>query len=258
MLDATIEGKSGTQVARDLYLDLLIKSVSNLIYGPTPPDPWNDGLLEVDAKPGRNRDSPAHSMVGLLRLENVRDLVQRTIDQGTPGDFIETGVWRGGCCILMRGVLAANLINDRKVYIADSFQGLPTPNAALFPADYGANWHTLPGLAVSLEEVRSNFDRYGLLDDQVVFLKGFFSETLPKLDAGPFALIRLDGDMYKSTYLALKYLYPKVSIGGFVIVDDYGAIAQCRQAVDDYRATNDIDEAIHQIDFTGVWWQKGS
>ena len=64
--------------------------------------------------------------------------------------------------------------------------------------------------------------------------------------------------MYESTYLALKYLYPKVSIGGFVIVDDYGAIAQCRQAVDDYRATNDIDEAIHQIDFTGVWWQKGS
>ena len=87
-------------------------------------------------------------------------------------------------------------------------------------------------------------------------MKGFFSETLPKLNAGPFALIRLDGDMYESTYVALKCLYPKVSIGGFVIIDDYGAVAQCRQAVEDYRSRTNISDAMHQIDFTGVWWQK--
>jgi O-methyltransferase len=251
-----IEGISRIQVVRDLYLDLLIKSVTNLIYGPLPSDLWNDGLFRADAKAGRNKDSPAHSMVGLLRLENVRELVQRAIDQGTHGDFIETGVWRGGCCILMRGVLAANSITDRKVYIADSFQGLPPSNPTIFPQDAGSNWHTLPGLAVSLEDVRSNFARYGLLDDQVVFVKGFFSETLPRLNAGPFALIRLDGDMYESTYVALKCLYPKVSIGGFVIIDDYGAVAQCRQAVEDYRSRTNISDAMHQIDFTGVWWQK--
>jgi O-methyltransferase len=250
--------KSGSTAGatRDLYLELLIKSVSNLIYGPLPANPWNDGLFRPDAKPGRDKESPAHSMVGLLRLENVRELAQRAIDEGTPGDFIETGVWRGGCCILMRGVLAANFVADRKVYVADSFEGLPPPNSALFPRDSGSNWHTLPGLAVSLEEVRSNFNRYGLLDDQVVFVKGFFSDTLPKLDAGPFALIRLDGDMYESTYVALQGLYPKVSAGGFVIIDDYGAIAQCRRAVEDYRSENGIGDAIHQIDFTGIWWQK--
>jgi len=247
--------KSGS-TARDLYLELLIKSVSNLIYGALPADPWNDGFFRPDAKPGRNRESPAHSMLGLLRLQNVRELVQRVVDEGIPGDFIETGVWRGGCCILMRGVLAANSIIDRKIYVADSFAGLPPPNPALFPRDAGAIWHTIPDLAVSLEQVRANFDRYGLLDDQVVFVKGFFSDTLPKLDAGPFALIRLDGDMYESTHVALRYLYPKVSIGGFVVIDDYGAVAECREAVDDYRAASGIADTMQKIDFTGVWWRK--
>lgn len=248
--------ESLADVARDLYLDLLIKSISNLIYGPPPSDPWNDGLFRPDAKLGRDKESPAHSMVGLLRLENVRELAQRAIDEGIAGDFIETGVWRGGCCILMRGVMAASLVTDRKVYVADSFAGLPPPQPARFPRDSGSTWHTLPELAVSLDDVRANFKRYGLLDDQVVFVPGFFSDTLPKLDGGPFALIRLDGDMYESTYVALEHLYPRVSTGGFVIIDDYGAVAECREATDDYRAGAGISEAMHKIDFTGVWWRK--
>jgi hypothetical protein len=252
------ETTPATRVVRDLYLDLLLKAVSNLIYGPQPRDVWNDGLFRPDAKPGRDRNSSAHSMVGLLRLQNVRELAQRAIDQGIPGDFIETGVWRGGCCILMRGVLAANMVTDRKVYVADSFQGLPPPNSAQFPRDEGATWHMMAELAVPLGEVQGNFDRYGLLDDQVVFVKGYFSDTLPKLDAGPFALIRLDGDMYESTFVALSCLYPKVSKGGFVIIDDYGAIGQCRQAVEDFRAAAGIKETMRQVDFTGVWWQKSS
>jgi len=245
-----------TDVARDLYLDLLCKSLSNLIYGPSPTDPWNDGLFRLDAKPGRDRRSPAHTMVGILRLANVRTLAQRAIDLEIPGHFIETGVWRGGCCILMRGVLAANAVSDRIVYVADSFEGLPPPNPRLFPVDAGDTLHTITELAVSLDEVKTNFTRYGLLDENVVFIKGFFSDTLPKLDAGPFALIRLDGDMYESTYVALQCLYPKLSVGGFVIIDDYGAIEHCRKAVTDYRSEFGIDEPLHEIDWTGVWWQK--
>jgi O-methyltransferase/8-demethyl-8-(2,3-dimethoxy-alpha-L-rhamnosyl)tetracenomycin-C 4'-O-methyltransferase len=248
--------ESPPKSARDLYLDLLLKSVSNLIYGPPPSDPWNDGLFRADAKPGRDRGSPAHTMVGVLRLQNLRDLAERAIVQQIPGDFIETGVWRGGCCILMRGIIAAYCIRDRKVYVADSFAGLPQPNTALFPQDSESSWHTIPELAVALEEVKSYFGRYGLLDEQVVFVEGLFSDTLPRLDAGPFALIRLDGDMYESTYVALKHLYPKLSVGGFAIVDDYASIAACRQAVDDYRVSLDIRDPIHQVDFTGVWWQK--
>ena len=195
-------------------------------------------------------------MVGVLRLENVHELTQHAIDLGISGDFIETGVWRGGCCILMRGVLAANLVDNRKIYVADSFAGLPAPNAEQFPQDLGLTLHTMPELAISLDEVRANFDRYGLLDDQVVFVKGFFSDTLPALDAGPFALIRLDGDMYESTWVALECLYPRLSVGGFVIVDDFGAVEPCRKAVMDYRAKFGIEDNIHQIDWTGVWWQK--
>jgi len=232
------------QAARDLYLDLLVKCLSNLIYGPSPRDPWNDGLFRGDAMPGRDRQSPAHTMVGILRLQNVRELMQRAIDLAIPGDFIETGVWRGGCCILMRGVLAGNAIGDRKVYVADSFEGLPAPNPELFPQDTGDTLHTIRELAVSVAEVKANFDRYGLLDDQVVFVKGFFSDTLPTLEAGPFALIRLDGDMYESTYVALEALYPKLSPGGFIIIDDYGAIAQCRNAVTDYRSNFSIDATL--------------
>jgi hypothetical protein len=242
--------------ARDLYLDLLVKSVGNLIYGPTPLDAWNDGLFRRDARGGRDRSSPAHSMAGVLRLNNVRELAQRVLDLGVPGDFIETGVWRGGCCILMRGVLAANAIADRKVYLADSFEGLPAPRPELFPKDKGDTHHTVSELAVSLEEVKANFARYGLLDDQVIFVKGFFSETLPVLNAGRFALLRLDGDMYESTYAALASLYPKLSPGGFVIIDDYGALKQCREAVTDYRREFGISEEFQQIDWTAVYWQK--
>ncbi|MBA3727545.1 MAG: class I SAM-dependent methyltransferase [Armatimonadetes bacterium] len=244
------------QATRDLYLDLLVKCLSNLIYGPPPLDPWNDGLFRANARPGRDRHSLVHTMVGILRLENVRELVQRAIDLAVPGDFIETGVWRGGCCILMRGVLAANLIDNRKVYVADSFAGLPPPNADLFPQDAGDILHTIPELSVSLDEVKTNFARYSLLDEQVVFTKGFFSDTLPSLEADPFAVIRLDGDMYESTYVALEALYPKLSLGGFIIIDDYGATEQCRKAVTDYRAKFDIGDKLQQVDWTAVYWQK--
>ena len=245
-----------TQDMRHLYLDLLVKCLSNLIYGPLPSDPWIDGLFRPDAKPGRDRYSPTHTMVGILRLQNVRELAQRAIELGISGDFIETGVWRGGCCILMRGVLAANAITDRKVYVADSFEGLPPPKPDVYPQDKGDQLHTVRELAVSVEEVKANFGRYGLLDERVVFVKGFFSDTLPTLEAGPFALIRLDGDMYESTYVALEALYPRLSPGGFIIIDDYGAIAQCRAAVTDYRSKFKIEAPLQQVDWTAVYWQK--
>jgi len=245
---------------RRLYTDLLIRSLSNMIYGDPPLPPLTAGREQAYSpkvrKIGRDWPSIAHTMVGLARLENLRDLAQAAIDKNIPGDFIETGVWRGGCCILMRGVLAANLITDRKVYVADSFAGLPRPNPAKYPEDEEDKLYTYKELAVSVEQVKANFAAYGLLDDKVVFVQGFFQDTLPKLDAGPLALIRLDGDMYESTIVALDALYPRLSPGGFIIVDDYGNIKACRQAVTDYRNCNMIDTPIQGIDWSGIWWQK--
>lgn len=242
---------------RGLYLDLLIKILTNTIYRDPGIQPKATDRHRPELR-ARGGDWPAiaHTMVGVQRLQNVRDLAQAALDENIPGDFIETGVWRGGCCILMRGVLAANGVTDRKVYVADSFAGLPPPNPELYPDDKGLDLHLFEQLAIPLEEVQDNFARYGLLDDQVVFVKGLFKDTLPTLDAGPFSLIRLDGDLYESTTDALEALYPRVSSGGFVIIDDFGAIPACRKAVMDYRARNGIIAVIRDIDGDGVWWRK--
>lgn len=246
-----------TRTARQLYLDLLIKTLANTIYQDPSIHPDNTGPFQQELRnTGRDWPAVAHTMVGVRRLENVRDLAQRVLDKRIHGDFIETGVWRGGCCILMRGVLAANGVKDRKVYAADSFAGLPPPKPHVFPQDDGWNFHQHKELAVSLEEVKENFSRYGLLDDQIVFVKGFFEDTLRSLNAGPFSLIRLDGDWYESTYIALDSLYPKLSPGGFVILDDVNFIPPCRQAVMDYRSREGITATMHEVDWNASWWQK--
>jgi O-methyltransferase/8-demethyl-8-(2,3-dimethoxy-alpha-L-rhamnosyl)tetracenomycin-C 4'-O-methyltransferase len=243
--------------ARELYLDLLIRILTNMIYGDPSTNPMNAGPFQPELRSkGLDWPAVAHTMVGVDRLQNVRELAQRAIDENIPGDFIETGVWRGGCCILMRGILAAHGIKDRKVYAADSFAGLPPPNPELYPQDKGWNLHEHEELAISLEQVKDNFSRYGLLDEQVVFVKGLFNDTLPSLQAGPFSLIRLDGDLYESTYVALEALYPKLSPRGFIIVDDYKLILPCQQAVTDYRARMEITASLQDVDWNAIWWQK--
>ena len=142
------------------------------------------------------------------------------------------------------------------MWAADAFQGLPPPDAAKYPSDRRSRHHEARELAVSLEAVQANFARYGLLDDQVRFLKGWFRDTLPAARIERLAVLRLDGDMYESTSNALASLYPKLSPGGYLIVDDYGAVGACRQAVEDYRGAHGITEEIRPIDWTGVYWQR--
>ncbi|MGF7234717.1 MAG: TylF/MycF/NovP-related O-methyltransferase, partial [Frankia sp.] len=178
----------------------------------------------------------AHTMIGRKRLDNLRHCVETVLADRVPGDLIETGVWRGGSCIFMRGILAARDVTDRTVWVADSFAGLPAPDAERYPADAGDPHHTFDALAVPLAEVQRTFQRFGLLDDQVRFLPGWFADTLPTAPIDSLAVIRLDGDMYSSTIEALTALYPKLQAGGFCIVDDYGAVDGCRRAVEDYRA----------------------
>src|SRR5579872_440882 len=136
----------------------------------------------------------------------------------------------------MRAILQAHGAQDRKVYVADSFEGLPAPDPEKYPADAGDNHHTFDHLAVSLEQVKENFTRYGLLDDQVCFIKGWFRDTLPTLRDKQWAVVRLDGDMYESTHDGLTNLYPNLAVGGYLIVDDYGAVKGCRQAIEDFGA----------------------
>ena len=198
----------------------------------------------------------AMTMIGDRRMDNIETCVRRALEGNVPGDLIETGVWRGGATIFMRGLLGAFGVRDRTVYVADSFQGVPAPDADRYPADEGMPLHLWSPLAVSADEVRANFARFGLLDDQVEFVEGWFRDTLPRLRGHQWAVVRLDGDLYESTTNALDNLYDGLSPGGWLIVDDYEIVA-CRRAVNDFRERNDIREPIIEIDWTGICWQKG-
>ncbi len=268
----------------DLYLDLMKRCLSFSIWGEVPKQVELDQLpiaqrtawrallavgdgkqtlrlmrnIEFDPKlrlEGLDHPSMAHTMIGLKRLDNLQFCVEEALKNNVPGDLMETGVWRGGSTIFMRAILKAHQITNRKVWVADSFQGLPEPDETRYPADKGDELHLLSHLAVSVEQVKQNFDRYGLLDDQVEFLPGWFRDSLPNAPVKQLAVLRLDGDMYESTMDALTHLYPKLSSGGYLIVDDYGYLESCRQAVHDYREAHNITAPIHQVDWTGVYWQ---
>ena len=198
----------------------------------------------------------AHPMIGRKRLDNLQNCIQHVLVNRIPGDFIETGVWRGGATIFMRAMLKAWGDTSRIVWVADSFEGLPEPDGLNYPKDRGDTHHTYSELAVSLQTVQENFRKYALLDDQVRFLKGWFKDTLPTAPIEKLAILRLDGDMYESTMDGLKNLYAKLSRGGFLIVDDYGAVPACKDAVHDFRRDNKISEEIIEIDWGGVYWQK--
>jgi O-methyltransferase len=230
------------------YLNLLEKTVLGL--------PYAVGRELTLRRGGLDWPEFAHTMIGGERLGHLRACAETVLQEKVPGDFMETGVWRGGACILLRGILKAFDVKDRRVWLADSFAGLPKPDPEKYPADQGSVFHSYPELAIPLDQVRENFRRYDLLDNQVMFLKGLFSETLPSAPVGKLALLRLDGDMYESTMDALTWLYPKLSPGGYCIIDDYGAIPPCRQAVRDYRKAHGICEKISMIDSTGAWWKK--
>jgi O-methyltransferase len=242
-----------------LYIDLLRQVLTRSLFIEHPHQ------KEI-RKLGRDWPSDAETMIGDERMQNIQKLAVEVIRRGIPGDFMECGVWRGGACILMRAILAhaqqcfevcgeASPETERRVWVADSFAGLPPPDAQ-YPADAGDQHHTQKALAISRETVEANFRRYGLLDDRVKFLPGFFKESLP----GPveeLALLRVDADMYESTTQALEAMYPKLSWGGYVIVDDYRNIPNCHKAVNDFRARHAITEQIYPADsWCAIYWEK--
>ena len=270
-----------------LYLDLLKRCLLNLIYeDPAIRFTWDDAdastLVSFDRDKrcgGLDWPSQAHTMIGLRRLDNIETLVTNVLTTGTPGDLIEAGVWRGGATIFMRGVLKAHGVTDRTVWVADAFakrfpvteregasdrsfvspgwpeiQAVQSGAAAAsesFLARSDALW-----AGTSYEEVRERFARYGLLDDQVRFLRGWFRTTLPSAPIERLALLRLDADLYDSTYDTLTALYPRVSVGGYVIIDDYNGVAECREAVHDFLEATRTEAHLQPIDTDAVYWLK--
>jgi O-methyltransferase len=285
--------QAGSPEGSELYINLLKKCLTASLYdesawrvvdGPMPAQqPWKAPLSFLTAKAKhallsalRRRDLMVvrkqpyvqsireqgldwpcfgYTLTGTKRLENVQAAVEEVLASNVPGDFVETGVWRGGSTILMRALLKKHGVVDRKVWCCDSFEGMPVPNKADRSIDRGSDYSDRVYLAVSLEQVQANFRRFEVLDEQVQFLKGWFRETLPTAPIKQIALLRLDGDLYESTMDALTNLAPRVSPGGFVIVDDYNSWAGCRQAVDEYRTKHGITSKIIAIDAHAVYWR---
>jgi O-methyltransferase len=206
---------------------------------------------------GRDWPARAESMIGLKRIEYIQHCVQSVLDDDVPGDLLEAEVWSGGVCIFMTANLLARGDTTRTVWVADSFQGLPAPNVSLYPADTGADLHTRNGLSVGADRVRHNFERSGVFDKRVKFLVGWFKDTLPGAPLDNLSLMRLDGDMYESTWQAIDALYLKLRPGGYSIVDDFGSHqSQAGQAILDSRKKYAIDEEIVDVDGFGAYWRR--
>jgi O-methyltransferase/8-demethyl-8-(2,3-dimethoxy-alpha-L-rhamnosyl)tetracenomycin-C 4'-O-methyltransferase len=254
--DALAQVEADRARLRTAYLDLMRDSLIGRL-NQDPPLPaskvehYDDNFREE----GWDWPSKAPSMIGAKRMQNLRTECERVIRAGIAGDFMETGVWRGGACIMMRAVMKAYGIGDRRVIAADTFAGPPAP-APDIAVDAAFEFHTYRDFAVPLAEVKSAFARYGLLDAQVVFLEGLFKDTLPAAPVGALAVLRLDGDMYQSTMDGLVNLYHKLSAGGTLIADDYFLFEAQRKAIDEFRAAHGIADPIIQIDHFGGYWIK--
>lgn len=227
-----------------LYLELLKNVLTDQINHPS------EARLD-----GTDWPKNGFTMIGLKRLENIQKCATEIIENKIEGDFLEAGVWKGGASMFMRAILKSYGVRDKSVWLADSFMGLPPPKPE-YPADKDDTHYQHEDLAVSLEQVKRNFQTFDLLDDQVKFIKGWFHETLFTAPIDKISLLRLDGDMYESTYVSLEALYHKVSIGGFIIIDDYGYIESCRRAVHDFLDKNTLKPVIQKVDWTGVYWRK--
>jgi hypothetical protein len=244
-------------ITRNNYISLLHSCLTGSLYRDPHSAPFGSNtFIPQNREKGLDWPKYAQTMIGNQRLHNLRVLMESIIHDNIPGDVIETGVWRGGACILMRGILKAYDVSDRNVWVADSFQGLPLPDELKYPADKGSNLHTFQELQISMDEVMNNFKTYHLLDDQIKFLKGWFKDTLPEAPISQLALMRLDGDMYESTMDGLVNLYPKLANGGYVIIDDYHTFPFCKAAVNDYCKLNNLSPSIIEIDGMGVFWRK--
>ncbi len=195
------------------------------------------------------------TMVGMGALNNLQECIEDVLRTNVPGDFVETGVWKGGAVIFMRALLDVHGDTSRCVWAFDSFAGLPKPNKTEYPDD-AADKLWSHSLDVSVDEVKNNFRKYQMLDDRVRFVEGWFRDTVPNAEVKTIAVLRLDGDMYESTIQVLKGLYDKVSPGGYVIIDDYNMIPQCNKAVHDFRSQRNITEELITLPGCGAFWKR--
>ena len=212
--------------------------------------------FEIDAlKRTADVCASSEAMVALLRA------VDHVVRHRIPGALIECGVFTGGNIELMIRALQHLKIADRDIYAYDTFAGMPRPQAiddeglggairASWEAhrldadgDSGSTW-----MRASLEAVRERIGRLGYPKERIHFVKGLVEDTIPAVAPERIAILRLDTDFYSSTKHELRHLYPRLSPGGVLIIDDYGAMPGSRIATDEYGTENDTRWLLHRVD----------
>ena len=203
------------------------------------------------------------SVVSAARRRATVHMARAALLSDVRGDFVETGVYTGGTTALMALALRDFDACGRKMWAFDSFEGFPD-DIREEDSSGGSNKGAAGEFSSPYETFVENMGIIGDAADRLVVTRGFFNETCAKSAVAEIALLRLDGDLYVSTWDALAALYDRVSPGGFVYVDDYGSFNGCREAVDRFRTERRIFEPMHfvqentgpQPSFEAVWWRK--
>ena len=207
----------------------------------------------------------SYTMVGYERLSNIYDLSKLMEKGKKEGAFVECGVWKGGCAAVM-AFIADRAKSNRKIWLFDSFEGLPEPTDkdGLLAKNCALNKTSGKLLPInecvgSLEDVEKIFfSKLKINKENIKIKKGWFQDTLPeaKSKIGPIAILRLDGDWYESTKSCLDNLYDNVICEGYIIIDDYGHWEGTRKAVDEFLKKRKLNSSLIKIDCTGIYFQK--
>jgi O-methyltransferase len=230
-------------------------------YGIISPDQFRIDI-EPDFKELWQRVQP-FTMTSLERGYALYQAVRYLADHAIPGSLVECGVWKGGSCMIMAMALLARGDKERTIYLYDTFTGMPEPTdhdriawngrpvREKWEADQAGRGHYFTGWAVGADEVLRNLRSVGWPESRTVVIEGDVGITLDRVQPDRIALLRLDTDWYESTAVELDRLYPRLTSGGVLIIDDYGHFVGARKAVDDYFADPSRIILLNRVDYTG-------
>ena len=201
-----------------------------------------------------------YTLTSLERMYSLYKAVNYICKNKIAGDLVECGVWKGGSVMLMALTLLKLGETQRSIYMFDTYEGMVEPTdvdvnysnvtakekwEATSTGD-GSTWCFSP-----LEDVRRNINLTGYPEDKFILVKGKVEDTLPGTMPSSACLLRLDTDFFESTYHELKHLYPVLSKGGILIIDDYGHWKGSKEATDMYIAEKNLALFLNRVDYAG-------
>ena len=201
-----------------------------------------------------------YTMTSIKSMYALYKTMEYLVNAKISGDFVECGVWQGGSPMIIACYLLKREETNRKIYLYDTFKGMSKPTAkdksAFESSDSTVVWekrernnHNLWCYS-SLSEVKANMLSTGYPQDNIIFVKGKVEDTIPGTMPSHIALLRLDTDWYESTYHELQYLFPLLTEGGILIIDDYGHWSGAKEAAEKYFKENNITILLNRIDYT--------